>query len=73
MQSISPSNERHETASGWRARVAHLFRRHRHPEAGEAEAPVAQLSHDVPDPVEWEESLIGIEPNTGEVDPPTIC
>ncbi len=31
------------------------------------------VSHQVPDEVEWEESLIGIEPNSGVVDPPAIC
>lgn len=33
----------------------------------------APISIRVPDPVEWEESLIGIEPNSGVVDPPPIC
>ena len=31
------------------------------------------VSHQVPDDVEWEESLIGIEPNSGVAEPPTIC
>jgi hypothetical protein len=31
------------------------------------------ISHRVPDSVEWAESLIGIEPNSGEVNPPTFC
>lgn len=31
------------------------------------------VSHRVPDEVEWEESLIGIQPNSGVVDPPPIC
>ena len=31
------------------------------------------VTNQVPDEVEWEESLIGIEPNSGVVDPPPIC
>ena len=31
------------------------------------------LTNDVPDPVEWEESLIGIGPNSGLIDPPPVC
>ena len=50
------------------SRMARLFHRDQR-----RDTPVTHLSHAAPDPVEWDESLIGIEPNSGEVDPPTIC
>jgi hypothetical protein len=75
MNSASQSSGHPKTLRGVRARIAHLFRRSRRRAVlhDETEAPVRHLSHQAPDPVEWDESLIGIEPNSGELDPPTIC
>jgi hypothetical protein len=59
-------------ARGVRAWVAHRFHRSEG-RRDEADLSVAHLSHEGPDPVEWDESLIGIEPNSGGIEPPTIC
>jgi hypothetical protein len=65
---VSAKSER-----GFRARIARLFHRDRRVGAGPDEPVQEPLSMQVPDEVEWDQSLIGIEPHSGEVAPPTIC
>ena len=63
-----------DTPRGVRAWLAHLFRgSDRGARHAETDAHVGHLSHQVPSPEEWDESLIGVEPNSGEIDPPAIC
>ena len=55
------------------SRLAGLLHRSRPRRAAQSTELDVPVTHEAPDAAEWDESLIGIEPNSGEVDPPAIC